>query len=180
MAEIKDAETKKSLRTQQGDAYRRAAEYLRDNHVDVYAQEQSGDILVTVAAEEAEGMYQWQGNALVWQAPDKNHNQHIEVMFQDADDLRFLPGFKPEVLVMNEDKQEIEHLTPQFIWHPYLFHYGQNFSIPEKGTYYFTVRADPPDFGRHDEILGKRYEKGVQLTFGPFELVPEREPHGPE
>lgn len=180
MPDIHDADTKQRLREEQGEAYQKAVEYLRDSHVDVFSRQKVGDYIISVACEEAEGMYELIGKELTWKVPETGHNQHLEVIVQDADDLRFVPGLTVRATVKDKDCNVIAQLQPEFLWHPVASHYGQNFHIPGSGPYTIEVAFDPPPFGRHDEILGKRYEGGAQLSFGPLELVPEREPHGPE
>ena len=54
---------------------------------------------------------------------------------------------------------------PRFLWHPGLFHYGANVTLPGDGEYDVRVHVDPPSSHRHDEENGDRYTDPVDVTF---------------
>ena len=51
------------------------------------------------------------------------------------------------------------------LWHPMLYHYGRNWTVPADGEYTLKVHIDPPTFMRHDEINGCRFKEPVDVTF---------------
>lgn len=127
-------------------------------------QTEVGDLLVAYAVEEAEGMYEWVDGQLEWQNPT-DENAHIEVVVRDAHDGRFLPGMDVFVSVFTEAGEEIGTHQQPFLWHPWLFHYGRNWTLPGDGIYRMAVHVKPPAFMRHDKLNGARYSKPVDIEW---------------
>lgn len=175
---IEDAEKKKMLVQKQGEAYKAALEYMKG--ITQNDQKEVGDYLVTFAAEEAEGMYLPKDGSLSWKEPEEGKNQHLEVAVQDRKDGRFLPHLDIQLKLKDENGKEIGTEKQPFLWHPFLYHYGRNWKIPAKGKYSAEITIKRPEFGRHDEIKGKRYGDSVTVELGPIKLKPGRKPHGPE
>ncbi|WP_373059770.1 iron transporter [Zunongwangia sp. H14] len=175
---IEDNEKKIKLAEQQGKALGAAADYMKN--MDNYVEKEVHDYIVSVVSEEAEGTYQFQDGELKWHVPPKDFNTHMEILVRDKHDKRFLPGLKISAKVFDEDNQLVEEKDFPFFWHPFLNHYGANFKIPKEGEYTVEVNFPAPEFPRHDEIKGKRFEKGVSEKFGPLTLEAGRKPHGPE
>jgi uncharacterized protein involved in high-affinity Fe2+ transport len=174
-----DHEKKENLVKAQGITYSLALDEMKGK--DIHATCEIADYIVSVACEEAEGMYMYdtQGK-LHWMIPEKNHNQHFEVVVQDKNDKRFLPGLTVKAKLLNVDKKIIEEMTVPFIWHPFLFHYGINISISKKGKYFAQIDIEKPAFHRHDQTYGKKYEIDVAVTLGPLTLTPGRKEYGEE
>lgn len=174
---IEDNERKIQLAEQQGKAFTEALDYMKN--MDNHAEKSVEDYIISLASEEAEGTYQFKNGKLEWQVPDKNFNTHLEIVVRDKQDKRFIPGLKIKAKVFNEKDELVVEKDCPFLWHPFLYHYGAMFEIPKEGKYTVEVSFPAPDFHRHDEIKGKRYEKGVQVKI-PIEMETGREPHGPE
>lgn len=172
-------EKKENLAKAQGTTYALALDEMKTE--DIHAKVEIEDYILSVACEDAEGMYMYNSQGkLHWMVPDKKDNQHFEVVVQDKDDKRFIPGLDVKAQLLNEDKKVIADMKVPFIWHPFLFHYGTNCSIPKKGKYFAVVTVRKPAFHRHDETFGKRYENDVNVTLGPITLTPGRKEHGEE
>lgn len=62
-------------------------------------------------------------------------------------------------------RTQLERLNAAFLWHPWLYHYGRNWTVPRDGTYGLRVRIEPPDFPRHDKENGLRYREPVEVVF---------------
>jgi hypothetical protein len=62
-----------------------------------------------------------------------------------------------------------------FIWHPGLYHYGINLTLPGDGIYTVRVDVAVPTFHRHDKVNGKRYAKPVSVTFRNFAIKTGKE-----
>jgi hypothetical protein len=127
-------------------------------------QAEVGDLLVAYAVEEAEGMYEWVDGQLEWRNP-RDENAHIEVVVRDAHDGRFLPGMDVYVSVFTEAGEEVGTHQQPFLWHPWLFHYGRNWTLPGDGTYRMAVHIKPPGFMRHDKLNGARYSNPVDIEW---------------
>lgn len=126
--------------------------------------ERAGEFEVGIVVENAEGLWQMDGDELRWQNPT-DENAHVEVVVCDAADGRFVPGLEIEVTIETSDGREIGTHPMPFLWHPWLYHYGRNWHLPEEGDYRLRVRIAPPTFHRHDHKNGNRYTQPVEVAF---------------
>jgi hypothetical protein len=155
-------------RKEQGQAYKKALEHMANE--EAHGETKSaGNYQVSYAVEKAEGMYHPKDGELVWQEPN-NENVHIEIAVQDGSDLRFIPGLKVHVTVLDQNDNEIGTHPQPFLWHPWLFHYGRNWELPGDGEYTIRVHIDPADFMRHDKENGKRYAEPVDVEFSNVKI----------
>lgn len=146
----------------QGDAYGRALEAM--NQESGAQMQRVNDYEIAVVAENAEGMYQPSDGRLRWENPT-TENVHIEVAVRDASDGRFIPGLPVHVTVYAPNGEKIGTHQHEFLWHPWLYHYGRNWSVPAEGDYRIHVRIEPPLFMRHDRKNGDRYTQPAELDF---------------
>ena len=174
---IEDNEKKIKLAEDQGKAYSAALDYMKS--IDNHAEKEVEDYIISLASEEAEGTYQLQTGELQWNTPKEGHNTHLEIVVRDKKDKRFIPGLKIRGKVFDEDENLIVETDFPLLWHPFLMHYGAFFKIPKEGKYKVQLEIPAPEFHRHDEIKGKRYEKDVNVEI-QIEMETGREPHGPE
>ena len=151
------------LAKQQGEALGKALQEMIQN--EAHGEEKRvGDYLVGYAVEHAEGMYRMQAGELEWYEPQQE-NAHIEISVRDAEDGRFIPGLTVRLTVLNEDEEEIDTNEQPFLWHPWLYHYGRNWVLPNDGNYIFHIFIEAPQFMRHDKKNGKRYSDPVHVEF---------------
>ncbi len=75
-----------------------------------------------------------------------------------------------DLTVVGPDGQEVGTERMPQLWHPWLYHYGRNWTVPGDGTYTLRVRIDPPTFPRHDKENGKRYAEAVEVEFTGVEV----------
>ncbi|MGW5053875.1 iron transporter [Actinokineospora sp. NPDC004072] len=157
----------------EGAAYHRALAAMREESGAVL--QRAGDYLVALVQEDAEGMYALRDGRLEWDEAPTDANGHLEIAVADAADGRFIPGLDVEVRVTRGAEVVLDTHLP-FLWHPYLYHYGTNFTMPSEGPYDIHVHIAPPTFMRHDPINGKRYEHPVDLDFQAIPFTPGRKP----
>ncbi len=154
----------------QGDAYLTALNHMANTVADAGGELAVEDVIVAYAVEKAEGMYKMRGGDLEWTEPEDT-NIHVEISVRDGADNRFVPGLDVEVELVSNDTGEsaFKGILPM-LWHPWLYHYGSNVDLPETGLYDIRVHVDPPEFHRHDEKNGKRYNKPIDCVFEGVKL----------
>lgn len=162
-------QTQIDLAKSAGEQYLSALDYMAKRVADTGSMMQAGDYVVAFAQEGAEGMYRVIGGALTWADAAPGTNCHIEIAVLDADDHRFIPSLSIECVLIRDGK-EIVRFTPEFLWHPGLFHYGKDVEVPESGIYDLRVAIAVPTFGRHDKRNGRRYAEPVAVTFKSVHL----------
>src|SRR3712207_1022850 len=152
------------LAVAQGDAYGAALEYMTGTVAHGGGQTEAGHYLIGYAVEEAEGMYMFEDGELTWMNPTEE-NVHIEVAVRDRADGRFVPAVKVFVTVIAPDGTEVGTEEQPLLWHPMIYHYGRNWTVPSDGRYTLRVRVEPPTFMRHDEVNGRRFLTVEEVTF---------------
>jgi hypothetical protein len=149
-----------------GDCYLEAADHMIEDVADTGDRAEAGGYVVGFAQEDAEGMYRLTGGTLEWEEPDEDENCHLEVIVADAADGRFVPGLEVRAGLQNAEGEGVDPTPIPFVWHPGLYHYGRNLSLPGDGEYTVTVDVKPAEFPRHDRENGDRYAEPVEVQFG--------------
>ncbi|HEX8923907.1 MAG TPA: iron transporter [Patescibacteria group bacterium] len=162
----------KNLAAAQGKTYDLALDEIRQQLSAV--SKESGDFVITLVAGPAEGRYMaLLEGGLEWKdASQQDDTQHIQIIVQDKDDHRFVPNLEIVIQVFDKDKRLVAEGNQPFLWHPYLYHYGKNYFIPEDGTYAVRVIIKSPHFPRHDRKLGNRYQQDVSVDFDSVRMIP--------
>lgn len=154
----------------QGDAYVTALNHMAQTVADAGGEQPVEDVIVAYAIEKAEGMYKMRNGELVWTEPE-TENIHVEISVRDGADNRFIPGLEVEVTLTQSDSgNEVFVGTLPMLWHPWLYHYGANVKVPDAGRYDVAVRVEPPEFHRHDEKNGLRYQQTIRCVFEGVEV----------
>ena len=163
-----------------GESYSEALKTIAALMMD-HGQTAADDYLITVGFEKAAGWYVLENGNLKWKYPENGENIHAEVIVQDINDLRFIPYLNISYELLDKDKKVVASKKEfRFIWHPFAFHYAEDFKIPGAGEYFTKVSIKIPDFRRHDSLRGKKYQSEVNVELGPFDLKPGVKPIGPE
>ena len=149
---------------EQGKTYVNALKEMSKKEADTGGEKKAGNYVVAYAVESAEGMYKFNNGELKWQDPGKK-NIHIEISVRDGADDRFIPGLDVSVTVMDDSGKEIGSHNQEFLWHPWLFHYGRNWELPGDGKYTLKVDIKAPKFMRHDKKNGLRFAEDVEVVF---------------
>jgi hypothetical protein len=128
------------------------------------------DYEVAVAIEEAEGLWSPGDAGLEWHDPD-DANCHVEVCVRDGADGRFVPGLRIVVTLVGPDGDILGTYLHPFLWHPWLYHYGRNWTVPASGRHRVLVEIDVPSFSRHDHENGRRFADPVEIEFDDLEIA---------
>jgi uncharacterized protein involved in high-affinity Fe2+ transport len=161
------------LARRQGDALREAVDAMNEESDSGVLTQRAGDFEIAVAVEEAEGMWEPQNGELEWHNPE-DENCHVEVCVRDAADGRFVPELDVTVTLVDPDGNELGTHAQPFLWHPWLYHYGRNWTVPEEGEYRIRVRVEAPRFARHDHENGCRFREAVEVEFGGVQIEPDQ------
>lgn len=161
-----DEADEKGLRLgrEQGEALERTLRHMIDDVAEGGEEKLSGEYLVALAFEEAEGMYERRGEDLEWVEPS-DENLHIEIAVRDPADGRFIPGLSVTVCVLDADGTEVGTHEHPLLWHPYLYHYGRNWKLPDRQPFTIRAKIEAPRFPRHDKKNGRRFLKGTEVEF---------------
>jgi hypothetical protein len=156
------------LAKQQGEAFQEAIKYMTNQQA--HGEEKvAGDYLIGWASEKAEGLYVMRAGQLQWQGPQAE-NTHLEIAVCNATDGRFVPGLTVYATLFDQDGNEIDTHQQPFLWHPWLYHYGRNWRVPNEGPYTLRVRVEAADFPRHDKLNGKHFDQPVEVEFPNIKL----------
>ncbi|HEY2734214.1 MAG TPA: iron transporter [Polyangiales bacterium] len=155
------------LAREQGAATEKALEYMLHQQAVAGQETRAGDYLVAYAVEYAEGFYARAGDELSYQRTDASAetNVHVEVCVRDGADGRFIPGLNVYATLFDAQGHELGTKREPFMWHPWLYHYGENWRVPGSGDYRLRIRIEQPDFRRHDVQNGRRYRGPVTVEF---------------
>lgn len=152
------------LAREQGEAYGRALRHMTDEVAHDGGVRTVGHYLIGYAVEEAEGLYEWVDGELVWREPE-DENLHLEVAVCDAADGRLIPGVRVTATLIAPDGREVGTHEMPLLWHPMIYHYGRNWTVPSDGEYTLIVRVEPPRFMRHDQVNGRRFTEPAEAEF---------------
>lgn len=140
-----------------------------------WSEAEAEDYIVTVLAEKADGWYIPEDDTkLTWLSADKEANQHVEVVVRDRRDGRFIPELMVSLRLYDDAGRMVDDMVQPFSWHPLIFHYGVNWTIPKGGYYIPEVTIEQPIFGRHGEKNGNRYPAKVVVKLKAIEMKPGR------
>jgi hypothetical protein len=161
------ATTEEELRLarKQGEAARKAFVYFAGMEGEEWREQSAGDYVIGCVVKPAEGFYHRRDSLLEWRAPEASENAHIDVSVRDGADGRFVPGLTVFATVIDSEGREIGTHRQPFVWHPWIYQYGQNWQLAGDGKYAIRVRIEPPDFPRRDRINGRRYADAVEVEF---------------
>ncbi len=163
-----------AMAREEGAEYLAALDYMATRVADAGGKARAGDYIVAFAQERAEGMYHLDDGALKWIEAEPGMNCHVEIAVLDAADHRFIPYLEIECTLTREGREAVR-FSPEFLWHPGLYHYGKDVKLPGDGSYDLNVKIAAPAFPRHDKVNGKRYGDAVDVTFRAVAIETGRE-----
>src|SRR5258708_38407580 len=122
---------KKQLALNQGLAFSQALEEMRQETVN--ATTEVDDYIITIAFENAEGMYMLHNNDLTWEIPAPEENLNVEVVVQDKQDQRFIPDLEIYCQLIDANGKAFGENRQPFIWRTFLWSNWINWTIPING-----------------------------------------------
>lgn len=133
-----------------------------------------GDYAVVFAVEYAEAYWRYndKGKFLYTLAYEYSAetNAHVEVAVRDALTGRFMPELKVTASLYDGSGKSLGTMDEPFMWHPWLYHYGENWRVARSGVYRLHVRFEPPAYRRYGRELGKRFGAPVETDFDNIKI----------
>jgi hypothetical protein len=148
--------------------YATLAEEIEENG----GESESGPWTIGYIVEEAEPWFEGPDKAS-FHEPEADETHHIEVIPRETETGRIVPDVPVTVEVLDADGKVVDSGELNFL-HSTFFHYANNFSVPESGTYSLRVTLEPPAFFRHGEA-GEQppLSEPATVTFDGVELDTE-------
>lgn len=133
-----------------------------------------GDYIVANANEYSEAYWYFDTGHFVLATEMENsaaRNSHVEVAVMDAETGRFVPGLRVQATLTDANGREVGSHAEPLMWHPWLWHYGENWRIPHNGRYRVHVHFDAPDFARYGRKAGHIMGEPVDCDFPGQKLI---------
>lgn len=99
-------------------------------------------------------------------------NGHVEVAVLEARTGRFLPGLHVVGTLTEANGHSLGTQGIPFMWHPWLYHYGENWRVPGKGTYHLHVHAEAPPYRRYGRETGLALTSAIDTDFDDVTIRP--------
>jgi hypothetical protein len=129
-----------------------------------------GDWTVSYIVEAAEPWFEEDGDQTSFREPQEGETHHIEIIPTEASTGRIVPDVPITLSVIDGNGTVVQEQELNFYYSTF-FHYANNFSVPEPGTYTLRATLDPPPFNRHgEEKDGPALAEGVTVAFEDVEL----------
>ncbi|WP_347158674.1 iron transporter [Pontibacter chitinilyticus] len=137
------------------------------------AETKLGDYDLAYGVEFAEGYWRFIKDKLKYKISveySAENNAHVEVAPRDALTGRLLPGLQVTTTFFRNGEQ-VNSYSPMFMWHPWLYHYGQNIRVPGSGNYTLQVQVAPPPYRRYGYGIGNIMAQPITYTFEDVDVV---------
>lgn len=138
------------------------------------SEQPAGDYKVAYAVEYSEAYWHYRGNHFEYASEYEESaakNAHVEAAPLDARTGRFLPDLQVEATLVGPDGRTVGTHAEPFMWHPWLYHYGENWRVPGSGEYRLKLRFAPPTWRRYGREAGKRFASRVESEFDHVKIL---------
>lgn len=130
------------------------------------------DYKVAFAVEYAEGYWDYEHGIFRYKVENDlsgRTNGHVEVAVLDAKTGRFLHDLNVTA-TLNKDGKDIGTKVEPFMWHPWLYHYGENWRVPSAGKYDLHIHFDPPPYRRYGKNDGRQFARSLDFNFNNIKI----------
>ncbi len=128
-----------------------------------------GDYFIAFADEYSEGWWHYMNGKFMYMTQNDEGgktNAHIEIAVLNKSSRRFLPDLNVTVTLYDKNKKSLGTKSVPFMWHPWLYHYGENWRIPSSGKQYSAhVHVDAPPYKRYGKQWGNQFAVPVDIDF---------------
>ena len=128
---------------------------------------------IAYIVEAAEPWWEIQNGQFTFREPAPGETHHIEILPIEAATGRIVPNVPIHLEVLDAEGGVVDEEQLNFYYSTF-FHYADNFSIPQPGTYTLHATLEPPEFLRHGEAgQPVPLAEGAEATFTDVELSTE-------
>jgi hypothetical protein len=137
-------------------------------------EQRVGEYRVGYIIEPAEGWWEGDPQNLTWREPAPGETNHIEILPFEVGSGLLVPEADITLTVLDGSGNEID-TKPLRFYRGEFYHYANNFSLPESGTYTLRAEIAPPTFLRHEteEAEGKVFAEPVTAEFENVQISTE-------
>lgn len=129
---------------------------------------ESGEYTVNLITEAAEPWFEKDGTT--FRAPKDGETHHIEIIPTEKSTGRIVPNVPITVEVLDNQGKVVQAQELNFYYSKF-FHYANNFTVPEAGSYTIRATLGVPAFNRHGEQSETpALAKGATVEFPDVEL----------
>ena len=159
----------------QGDAYHETLEELYED-VNSGAAKPAGDYRVGYAIDYALASWEFsKAKSKFIYAIDTEEstqvNAHVEATVQETRTGRFVPGLRLTATLADLPGKALGSHELPFEWHPWAFHYGENWRVPRSGFYRLRLHGEAPAFRRYGREAGRVFARGFDVDFDSIRVV---------
>ncbi|SBW22224.1 hypothetical protein FDG2_2319 [Candidatus Protofrankia californiensis] len=125
----------------------------------------TGPWRIAYVVEPAESWYEGNGGQQALRRPAAGETHHIEIIPVEAATGRIVPNVPITLAVVNDKGAVVDEKTLNFYYTEF-FHYADNFTIPQDGSYTLRATVGVPAFFRHGmENHTPALASGATVTF---------------
>lgn len=129
----------------------------------------SGEWTVNLITEAAEPWFD--KHAEYFRAPQAGETHHIEIIPTETSTGRIVPSVPITLEVINSEQQVVQKLPLDFYYSTF-YHYANNFTVSEEGTYTLRATLGVPEFNRHgEESEHPALSEGASVEFSDVKLA---------
>jgi hypothetical protein len=137
-------------------------------------EQRVGEYRVGYIIEPAEGWWEGDPQNLTWREPAPSETNHIEILPFEAGSGLLVPEADITLTVLDRSGNGVDS-KPLSFYRGEFYHYANNFSLPESGTYALRAEIAPPTFLRHEteEAEGRVFTEPVVAEFEKVQIDTE-------
>lgn len=144
-------------------------EVLADEVAEKGKTVESGEWTVNLITEAAEPWFD--EDATHFRAPEAGETHHIEIIPTETSTGRIVPDVPITLEVLDAQDKVVQELKLNFYYSTF-YHYANNFTVPEAGTYTLRATLGVPTFNRHgEESETPALAEGTTVEFTGVELT---------
>jgi hypothetical protein len=134
----------------------------------------SGEWTVNLITEAAEPWFEVHGPGEAhFRAPAADETHHIEIIPTETATGRIVPDVPITLEVIDAEGTVVQKMPLEFYYSTF-YHYANNFTVPEGGTYTLRATLGVPAFNRHgEESETPALTEGATVEFTDVELTTE-------